>query len=193
VASLVDFRRLLRAACLRIGNLVNQSELGRDVGLPQATVRRHLGLMEISYLAVSLPSYAVNRTKRIIKAPKLYWCDPALAMFLAGENEPRGAHLENLILADLLAWQGSLLDAADIMYWRTTTGEEVDFVVERGGALLPIEVKATRRPRLDDIRSLQLFRRQYPRTTRAGLLLHDGHDTTWLADGVLAAPWWSVI
>ena len=48
---------------------------------------------------------ALNCTHRLIKAPKLYWCDAALAMHLAGETESRGAHLENLILADLLAWR----------------------------------------------------------------------------------------
>ena len=194
VASLVDFRRLMRAASLRTGNLINQAELGRDVGLPQPTVRRHLNLMEISCLLVSLPSYAVNRTKRMIKTSKLYWCDPGLALYLSGETEPRGAHLENLILADLLAWKGAAVtDPVDVMYWRTATGVEVDFVVERGGELLPIEVKATRRPRLDDARSLSIFREEYPRKTRPGLLLHDGDKVEWLADGVLAAPWWRVL
>ena len=193
ISSLVDFRRLMRAASLRVGNMISQTALGRDVGLPQPTVRRHLNLMEVSYLLTSLPTYAVNKTKRIIKAPKLYWNDPGLALFLAGETEPRGAHLENLVLADLLAWQGAALDQTDVMYWRTTTGEEVDFVIERGGELLPIEVKATRRPRLEDTRSLQLFRQEYRQKTRAALLLHDGDQTTWLADGVLAAPWWRVV
>jgi hypothetical protein len=99
-----------------------------------------------------------------------------------------------LILADLLAWKGAaVIDPVDVTYWRTATGVEVDFVVERGGELLPIEVKATRRPRLDDARSLSIFREEYPRKTRPGLLLHDGDRIEWLADGVLAAPWWRVV
>jgi hypothetical protein len=61
--------------------------------------------MEESYQAIRLPAYSVNRTKRLIKAPKLYWGDTALALYLAGETEPRGAHLENLVLTDLLAWR----------------------------------------------------------------------------------------
>ncbi len=66
VASLVDFRRLMRAACLRLGNLANQTELGRDVGLPQPTVHRHLALMEVSHQLVRVSAYAVNRTKRLM-------------------------------------------------------------------------------------------------------------------------------
>ena len=86
IASLPDFRRLMRAACLRLGQLVNQTELGRDVALPQPTVHRYLNLLETSYLLVRLPAYAVNRTKRLIKSPKLYWGDTGVALHLAGER-----------------------------------------------------------------------------------------------------------
>jgi predicted AAA+ superfamily ATPase len=193
VTSLVDFRRLMRAACLRLGNLVQQTELGRDVGLPQPTIHRHLALLETSYQLVRVPPYAVNRTKRLIKTPKLYWCDTGLALHLAGETEPRGAHLENLILADLLAWRDSQVPRPEILYWRTSTGEEVDFVLEWRGRLLPIEVKATSQPRLADARGLLSFRAEYPDLARTALLLHTGTETAWIAEGVLATPWWKVI
>jgi uncharacterized protein len=193
VSALVDFRRLMRVACLRLGNLVNQTEVARDVGISQPTVHRHLNLLETSYQLVRLPAFTVNRTKRLLKAPRLFWGDTGLAMHLAGESEPRGAHLENLVLSDLLAWRDSALEGAEILYWRTTTGEEVDFVVEKNGQLLPIEVKATRRPSMADIQALKLFRREYADRTRAGLLLHAGSQITWLAEGILAAPWWRVV
>jgi predicted AAA+ superfamily ATPase len=193
VDSLPAFRRLMRAACLRIGNLANQTELGRDVGLPQPTVSRHLDLLEVSYLLVRLPAFAVNRTSRLIKSPKLYWNDTALALHLSGEDEPRGAHFENLVLGDLLAWSSSLLDAPQVMYWRTASGCEVDFVVEWKGRLLPIEVKATSRPRTRDADGLRAFLEEYREASRAGLLLHTGDSAFWLTQGVLAAPWWTVI
>ena len=93
IQALVEFRRLMRAACLRLGNLVNQTELGRDVGLPQPTVHRYLAMLETSYQLIRLPAYAVNRTKRLIKTPKLFWSDPGMALHLAAEPTPRGAHL----------------------------------------------------------------------------------------------------
>jgi uncharacterized protein len=193
VASVVEFRRLMRATCLRLGNLVNQAELGRDVGLPQPTVYRYLGLLEVSHQLVRVPAYAVNRTKRLIKTPKLYWSDTGLSLFLSGETEPGGAHLENLVLSDLCAWRSSELDTPEILYWRTSTGSEVDFVIEWQGRLLPIEVKCTERPRLADVEHLRVFRDEYPKQTLPGLLLHGGTQVTWLADGILAAPWWSVL
>ena len=193
ISALPDFRRLARAACLRLGSLVNQSDLGRDVGLPQPTVHRYLNLLETSYLLVRVPAYSVNRTKRLIKSPKLYWSDTGLAMHLSQEDVPRGAHLENLVLQDLLVWRDSRSSRADVLHWRTTTNEEVDFVVEAEGALLPIEVKATRRPRLRDVAHLHSFRREYGSAARPGLLLHGGDTLEWITPEVLSAPWWMVI
>jgi predicted AAA+ superfamily ATPase len=193
VASLVDFRRLMRATCLRLGNLVNQTEVARDVGISQATVHRHLDLLEITYQLVRLPAFTVNPTKRLLKSPRLFWSDTGLALHLAGETEPRGAHLENLILSDLLAWRSSTSATVEILYWRTTAGDEVDFVIEHDGRLLPIEIKAGPRPSLADIKALKLFRREYSDRARAGLLLHAGSESAWLADGILAVPWWRVV
>lgn len=193
IGALPDFRRLMRAACLRMGQLVNQTELGRDVALPQPTVHRWLNLLETSYLLVRLPAYAVNRTKHLIKAPKVYWGDTGVALHLAETEEPSGAHLENLVLHDLLAWRDARIERAELGYWRTAIGEEVDFVVETGGKLLPIEVKATTRPRLADAVHLRTFRAEYGKKARSGLLLHAGTSLEWLAPDVLAAPWWKVV
>lgn len=193
ISGLPDFRRLMRAACLRLGQLVNQTDLGRDVALPQPTVHRWLNLLEASYMLVRLPAYAFNRTKRLIKAPKVYWADTGLALHLAGQDEPSGPHLENLVLHDLLAWRDARLERAEVFYWRTAIGEEVDFVVETGGRMLPVEVKASARPRLADAAHLRTFRAEYGRKARAGLLLHTGTLLDWLAPDVLAAPWWTVL
>lgn len=193
VTSLPDLRRLMRAVCLRLGQLLNQAELGRDVALPQPTVHRWLNLLETSYQLVRLPAYAVNRTKRIIKTAKVYWADTGLALHLAALGEPSGSHLENLVLNDLLAWRDVRLDRPEVLYWRTATGEEVDFVIEAGHALLPIEVKATGRPRVGDTKHLRTFREEYGRRCRPGLVLHTGDAIEWLSPGILAAPWWKVL
>ena len=127
------------------------------------------------------------------QSPKLYWGDTGVALHLAQEAEPGGAHLENLVLNDLLAWRDARDDRAEVLYWRTTAGEEVDFVIEAGDRLLPIEVKATERPRLRDAANLRTFRAEYGDRARAGLLLHAGSRLEWLTADVLAAPWWRVM
>lgn len=192
ISALPDFRRLMQATCLRLGGILNQTELGRDTGLPQPTVHRWLNLLETSYQLIRLPAYAVNRTKRLIKSPRLFWSDTGLALHLSG-TDPRGAHLENLVMHDLIAWRDARIDRVELAYWRTTVGEEVDFVIEAAGKLLPIELKSTARPRLTDCAHLRSFRQEYGRRARAGLLLHTGPTTEWLAPDVLAVPWWRVL
>jgi uncharacterized protein len=193
IGALADFRRVMRAAALRAGQMVNQTEIARDVGVPLATLHRWLNLLEVSYQLVRLPAYAVNRTKRLLKTSKLYWADVAHGLFLAGDPEPSGAHLENLVMLDLLAWRETRAERAEILYWRTTNGEEVDLVVELGDRLLPIEIKTSRRARPSDATHLRTFREEYGARALPGLLLHAGSEVGWLSPGILAAPWWSVI
>ena len=101
--------------------------------------------------------------------------------------------MENLVLQDLLAWRDARLYRAEVFYWRTGIGEEVDFVIETGDRLLPVEVKATGRPRLRDTAHLRTFRAEYGDRSRTGLLLHTGATVEWLTPDVLAAPWWKVL
>jgi predicted AAA+ superfamily ATPase len=192
VQNLADFRRLMRVACLRIGGLVNQAEIGRDAGMSQPQVHRYLNLLETSYQAIRLPAFSANRTRRLIKAPKLYWSDAGLAMFLAGESEPRGAHLENLVLTDLLAWRDLNPVRPEVLYWRTASGTEVDFVVETSERLLPIEVKSSKRVGHADAKGLNAFLDEHPDRAAGGLLLYDGSEVFPLSPRVLAAPWWTV-
>jgi len=192
IDNLVDFRRLMRAAALRLGTVVNQAEVARDVGLSRPTVHRYLNLLETSYQVVRVEPYTVNRTKRLIKSPKLYWADAGLALHVAG-SEPGGAHLENVVLSDLVAWRDAHPATPQVLHWRTVNGEEVDFVVELGDRLLPIEVKATTRPSPSDARHLRTFCEQYGEAVPGGLLLHGGEEVVWLARGILAAPWWRIV
>ena len=193
IDNLVDFRRLMRAACLRLGAMINQAEIGRDTRIPRATVQRYLNLLETSFQLIRLESYAVNRTKRLIRSPKLYWSDPALALWLSGSGTASGAHLETFVLTDLLVWRDGQIPAPEILFWRTTTDLEVDFVIEASDRLLPIEVKAAANPGYSDTRGLRAFREEYPKRFIGGLLLHGGSRMQWMSDGILAVPWWRVL
>mgnify|MGYP001825022549 FL=1 len=192
IENLADMRRLMAALCLRLGGLRNQAEISRDLGVPTSTVQRFLNLLEVSHQLLRIPGYSVYRTRRLIKAPKIYWSDTGLAMHLSGESSPRGAHLENLVVTDLLAWAGSNTRKPNVLYWRTAGGAEVDFVIELPDRLLPIEVKASRRVSHGDARHLLTFLDDYP-TAPAALLLYDGDEVFWLDRRVLAAPWYRVL
>ena len=122
----------------------------------------------------------------------LYWSDTALALHLAGESEPRGPHLENLVLMDLLAWRDVQPRRPEVLYWRTAAGQEVDFVIETPKRLLPIEVKAAARVSPADGAGLEAFLDEYADLTDGALLLYGGAETYPLTRRVLAVPWWRV-
>lgn len=193
ISSIPDFRRLMRAVCLRTGQILNQTELGRDVAIPQPTVHRWLNVLELSHLLVRLPAWSVNRTKRLIKSPKVYWGDTGLGMHLAGVTEPTGAHLENVILLDILTWASAEPVHTNVFYWRTTAGEEIDFLIETAAGVMPIEIKSGAKVKLSDTKHLRSFRQEHTGVALPGLLLHDGDRTEWLTDDVLAVPWWRML
>ena len=196
IGHLVDFRRLMRMAALRSSALVNQSDLARDAGLTQPTAHRYLNLLETSYLLHRLPAYAVNRTKRLIKTPRLFFCDTGLAAYLAGIDTAAdlekggllGPLLETLVVSDLLAWREGCRPMPDILYWRLASGAEVDVMIEQAGTVIPIEIKATSRPRVGDTAHLRLFLDDYGKAAPHGLLLHTGERAERIADRIWAIP-----
>lgn len=164
--------------------------------MPQPTVHRYINLLEASHLLERLPAYAVSRTKRLIKAPKIYWADPALAAHLAGYSDAAsiahareyGAFFETLVLHHLRVLGELVTPWARLFYWRTAAGQEVDFVIEQGRRLVAVEVKLSSQPRYSDAESLRLFVREYPHT-RCGVLVHAGTQIRRLDEKIIAVPW----
>jgi len=196
ISSLPDFRRVMELAALRTGQLLNQTGISRDSAISQPTVHRYLNLLEASLLVHRIPAFARNRGKRLIKSPKLYWADPALAAFLAGHyckesirsSREIGGLFENLALQQLQASASLLSPPARLYYWRTVTGQEVDFVLERGRSLIAFECKLSARARFEDARSLNTFLDDYPECI-AGVLVYTGNEIVRLGKRVIALPW----
>ncbi|SRR5581483_6692465 len=193
IENVIDFRRLMRVTALRLGNLLNQAELGRDIQLSRPSVHRYLDLLETSFQLVRVQPYSINRTKRLVRTPKAYWCDSALALHLSGAGEPTGAYLENLVLSDLLAWKSASIPPAEVFFWRTSSDLEVDFVIEHQNRLLPVEVKASRSLGSSDVRGMAAFRDDYGDACPGGLVLYDGEEVQWLSRRLLAVPWHRVM
>lgn len=165
IDQLMEFRRLMQLCAVHNGRLLNIASLATDAGLAAATARRYVNLLELSFQLTRVPAYAVNRGKRLIKAPKLLWTDTGLAAHLAGiadsDNLVRGREwgfwLENWVGNHLLVWAGLHVPRIHITHWRTADGREVDFVVETGHRLMPVEVKATSRLSSKDLVGLNAF------------------------------------
>lgn len=196
VESLPDFRRVMEMLALRQGQILNQSEVARDAAVTQPTAHRYINLLETSSLLTRLPAFAVNRTKRIVKSPKPYWFDTGLASFLGGHysaealaaSREAGGAFEGLVMQHLAVLARLLAPKARLHYWRTTTGLEVDCVLEHGRRLLAFEFKLADRARFGDADALRAFMRDYPETV-AGVVVYTGGEIQRLADNIVAIPW----
>ncbi len=196
IDSLPDFRRLMVALALRCGQMLNQTEIARDTGISQPTVHRYINLLETTCLVERLPAFAINRTKRLIKAPKVMWSDPGLVSFLTGHydfeslisSKEAGGIFESMVYLHLSSLAQLLVPKSRIFYWRTTTGKKVDFILEWGRKLLAVEVKLSSSPKLSDIENLKLFMEEYPETS-ACILVHSGKEVKIMHDRIVAIPW----
>jgi len=144
-----EFETFVRACALRTGQVINYDDLGRDCGVSAVTAKQWVSLLEDSYLVRLVPPYHSNRTKRLIKSPKLYFLDMGLAAHLAGWREAEmlrlgpmaGAAFETHVLGQIERhFRHRALDA-QVYFWRTRDGAEIDFLVETAGHVYPIEVK----------------------------------------------------
>lgn len=186
----------LLLSALRSAHLLNQSEVARDAQLSQATVHRYLNLLETTHMFSRVPVFASSRSTSLIKAPKLFWNDTGLAVFLSGyyqESELRqsrefGAYFETLIYHHLRALTRLMTPPGRLYFWRTRAGAEVDFVLEHGRKLLAIEIKRTARPHSGDAAGLRDFLNHHPQAS-GGLLAHGGREIRWLDKNILAIPW----
>lgn len=185
------FESFLRLVAARTGHLLNISGMATDLGAPVSTLRRWIDALGRSYLIELLPPYSRNASQRVIKAPKLIVADSALALAAAREATPTGFHLETLIACDLAVWR-DLAAGRGVHHWRLSGGQEVDFVLEQTGRLLPVEIKTATRVDAGDARHLRLFRERHPNAPRGVVLSGDPHIRV-LAPGMIAAPWWAVV
>lgn len=196
VDHVADFSRLLVTLALRTGQMLNVAELSRDVGIPGTSLRRYLRILEQTWQVRLLPPFATNLEKRLVKTPKLYFDDCGIACHLASlpswdELERRnrvGSLVENWVhgeLRKLLALQPAPMQ---LSYWRTHTGREVDFVLERGGEAVGIEVKWSAGLDARHFAGLAAARSALGERWRLGVVLHGGEDAVALDERTAAIP-----
>jgi hypothetical protein len=181
----------VRLTAARTGQVLNTSSLSNDLGIPVSTVRRWLEALQRSYLIDLVPAYSRNAGQRVIKSPKIFAVDSALALAAARENEPTGFHLETLVASDLQVWKDGA-PSRDLHHWRQAAGQEVDFVLEEQTKLVPIEVKASTSVRSGDAKHLRAFRDRHQNSPRGVLVSCDSRIET-IAPGIVACPWWAIM
>jgi predicted AAA+ superfamily ATPase len=148
VRSIENFSRFLEVAALTNGQLLNYASVSNDTAIPARTIREHYQMLEDTLVGFQLPPFRRSRRRKPVGTPKFYFFDVGVANALMrrGEIRPRselyGSALEHLVFLELRAYLDYRRIDADLTFWRTHAGHEVDFVV---GTDTAIEVKATPR------------------------------------------------
>ena len=165
VGSLRDFERFLRACALRSANLLNKADLARDVGIAPSTANAWLSVLQASGLVVLLEPWFSNRTKSIIKSPKLYLADTGLLCALLNvrtteallASPSAGAIWESFVFAQLRHRERLAGRAGSLFFFRDRT-REIDFVSDAGGRVELFEAKWTEVPAPSDAVNLHYAR-----------------------------------
>ena len=152
VGDLGTFRQFLEICAGRIGQLVNFSEIGNMIGISYQTVNKWISVLETSFILYTLRPYHQNFNKRIVKSPKLYFYDTGLACALLNlrhvedlnRHFAKGALFENFVINEILKNQLNRNLSPKNYFWNVSGSYEIDFLLDQGGQLLPIEIKSSR-------------------------------------------------
>jgi uncharacterized protein len=151
VNSLRDFRRFVSLLALRAGQLLNYSDLAKDVGVAVNTIKSWVAVLETSGVVILLPPYYNNLGKRLIKSPKVYFCDNGLLTSLLNIHSSEalekslyiGNIWENFVLTEMIKY--NLQPGKNLYYFRDQNGVEIDFILEKDGDTYLIEAKHSER------------------------------------------------
>jgi predicted AAA+ superfamily ATPase len=160
-----SFLKFLRAVAARTGQLLNMSDMARDAAISVPTAKRWLGVLQASGIAYLLEPYHTNTTKRLVKAPKLYFLDTGLCAYLTEWSSSKaleagamsGAILETFIFTEILKSYWHNGKRAPLYYYRDKDKKEVDLLILRDETFYPLEFKKTASPKKDDIRHFKVL------------------------------------
>jgi predicted AAA+ superfamily ATPase len=198
VKDLRTFELFIGLSAATHGQMFNTATLSRQCGVSLPTVKAWTGVLEASYLCLLLSPYFKNYGKRLVKTPKLYFIDPALVCALTRQPDGKsalsgamgGAIFEGLIVSETLKVFSMKGQRADIFFWRSHDGLEVDLIVQAGKKMVPVEIKLTATPTLKHIEPLNRFKALAGRdAAETGLLVCRISKSMSLPSNNLAIPW----
>lgn len=196
VGDLSQFQYFLRALAARNAQLLSLSELARDLGLSVNTIKAWISVLEATYQIIVLRPYYANVGKRLVKTPKVYFTDLGTLCYLCGLKDPEhaasgpmgGSIMETAVLMEIFKTLVHRGMEPQVYFWRTSTGTEVDIIVESSGRLIPIEVKLSATPRPSMASSIKAFQQDLGEKAATGYVVHPGDITLPLGAGVTAMP-----
>ena len=134
IENITAYNQLVKFLALQMGNLLNVQELSKTLGITRKTIEKFLKILEDTYVCHLVTPFFSNKQKELTKMPKIFWYDTGLRNRLISDFKPlakrvdKGNLLENAVFKDLLF---IVEDKANIKFWRTKHGSEIDFVLDQ--------------------------------------------------------------
>jgi hypothetical protein len=196
VGDLTSFQNFLRSLAARTGQLLNLTDVARDLGVAVNTAKAWLSVLEATFQVIVLRPYQVNIGKRLVKTPKVYFTDTGTLCHLAGLKDPQhavagpmgGAIFETAVLNEIVKTIAGRGEEPRVYFWRTSAGVEVDLLVETGSMLVPIEVKLSSTPLPTMAAGIRTLRDDLGSRSGRGYVVHGGDVRLPLGPSVTAIP-----
>ncbi len=193
------FQRFIALCAARTGQLLNLSALAVDCGIAQGTAKNWLDLLQASYIVYLLRPHHRNFGKRLVKSPKLYFCDTGLAAALTNVqgishmaiHPARPALFETLIVTEYLKRRYNAGLPANLYFWRDNVGHEVDLLLDAGNLLHPVEIKSGQTVSSEHFDALRVWQRTAGDAAGAPTLIYAGNEA-YIRSGIRVAPWSAV-
>lgn len=165
ITNMLKFRRFLVACASLVSEQVNYKSLADIAEISQPTAKDWLKLLEGLGIIYLLKPYSNNHLKRLVKTPKLYFCDTGLcaylSMWLSKDTLLNGAasghYFENYVVTEMLKECTYGNQDVNLYYFRDSNGKEIDVLVETGRAIHPLEIKKTANPNKRDIKKFDVL------------------------------------
>lgn len=178
VTDIVAFRKVLQAATSFMGNLVNYSDLAEAGGVSVPTVKKWINILQNMGIVYLLQPYSNNALKRLVKTPKLYFCDTGLAASLSMWTNPEvlmhgaasGHFYENYVVGEIIRNYAYSENKANICFYRDTNQKEIDIIIEENGLIHPIEVKKSASPDTRAVKSFNLLSKSSHKLSTGGII-----------------------
>jgi uncharacterized protein len=194
VRNVGDFARFLEVAAGESGGQINFTRLSQDVGIADTTIASYYQILEDCLIASRVDPITNSHTKRrLVKSPKYLFFDMGVRRICANEgtqlsHSTVGRLFEHYIGNELIHQSQLVSSRTKVRYWRDLAGPEIDFVLEREGKYIPIEVKWTDSPKLSEAKHLKKFMDEHPNVSAAYVICRTPHRYQ-LADHIFAMPW----
>lgn len=196
IGDLTDFHRFLELLASLNGQVLILSEMSRNLGVSVNTVKAWVSILEASHQIVLIKPFYINKGKRIIKSPKVYFLDTGFLCFLNGiffkdqifKGPLSGQLFENVVLGEIIRSYYNKGEIPRIYWWRTSHGEEVDFILEKNGKLFPVEVKMTSRINKGLCRGLESFIALFSSEIKRGMLVNLSGQKLIINKNITAIP-----